>query len=329
MQRREFITLIGGAAAAWPLAARAQQPGQPRRIGFLASNAESNPEEQLLVAAFRKGLEELGWTDGHNVRIDYRFGGGDPALMPTLAKELVELRPEVIVAAATVAATAVRQQTLSIPIVFVQVPDPVSAGFVTNLARPDGNITGFTNFEFSIGGKWLEVIKECASGISRVAVVFDPANPSWVAYLRTIEAAALSFNVQLIPAGVHNAVEIETNITAFAREPNGALVILPGPVITSHHKAIIAMAARHRLPAVYPYSFMVTNGGLISYGVNVPNLYKAAASYVDRVLKGAKPADLPVQLPTKYELAINLKTAKAFGLTMPSSLLTRADEVIE
>jgi putative ABC transport system substrate-binding protein len=329
MRRREFIRLIGGAAAAWPLAARAQQPDRLRRIGFVTVNDESDPEAQLMVAAFRKGLEEFGWTDGRNIRIDYRFGGGDATLMPKLAKELVELRPDMIVAATTTAATAVRQLTLSIPIVFVQVPDPVAAGFVTNLARPDGNITGFTNFEFSIGGRWLQVIKECAPGVSRVAVVFDPANPAWAAYMRTIETAAPSFNVHLTPAGVRNAAEIETNFTAFAREPNGALVVLPSPVNTQQRETIIAMAARHRLPAVYPYCYFVTNGGLMSYGVDLPDLYKQAASYVDRLLKGAKPADLPVQLPTKFEFIINLKTAKALGLTVPSSLLATANEVIE
>jgi putative tryptophan/tyrosine transport system substrate-binding protein len=329
MRRCEFIRLIGGAAAAWPLAARAQQPDRLRRIGFVTVNDESDPEAQLMVAAFRKGLEEFGWTDGRNIRIDYRFGGGDATLMPKLAKELVELRPDMIVAATTTAATAVRQLTLSIPIVFVQVPDPVAAGFVTNLARPDGNITGFTNFEFSIGGRWLQVIKECAPGVSRVAVVFDPANPAWAAYMRTIETAAPSFNVHLTPAGVRNAAEIETNFTAFAREPNGALVVLPSPVNTQQRETIIAMAARHRLPAVYPYRYFVTNGGLMSYGVDLPDLYKQAASYVDRLLKGAKPADLPVQLPTKFEFIINLKTAKALGLTVPSSLLATANEVIE
>jgi len=329
MQRREFITLLGGGAVAWPLAGRAQQPDRLRRIGFVTVNDESDPEAQLMVAAFRKGLEEFGWTDGRNIRIDYRFGGGDATLMPKLAKELVELRPDMIVAATTTAATAVRQLTLSIPIVFVQVPDPVAAGFVTNLARPDGNITGFTNFEFSIGGRWLQVIKECAPGVSRVAVVFDPANPAWVAYMRTIETAAPSFNVHLTPAGVRDAAEIETNFTAFAREPNGALVVLPSPVNTQQRETIIAMAARHRLPAVYPYRYFVTNGGLMSYGVDLPDLYKQAASYVDRLLKGAKPADLPVQLPTKFEFIINLKTAKALGLTVPSSLLATADEVIE
>jgi putative ABC transport system substrate-binding protein len=328
MQRRQFIGLVGGAAA-WPLAARAQQASPMRRIGFLTSSAESDPEAQLWVSTFRKGLEEFGWTDGHNVRIDYRFGGGDVTPMLKLAKELLALQPDVIVASTGPAATAVRQQTLSIPIVFVQVPDPVAAGYVTNLARPDGNITGFTNFEFSIGGRWLQAIKECVSGVSRVAVVFDPANPSWAAYLRTIEAAAPTFSMRLVPAAISDAAEIETNITEFAREPNGALVVLPGPQTVVHRQTIIVAAARHRLPAIYPYRFFVTDGGLMSYGVNVPDLYKQAASYVDRLLKGAKPADLPVQLPTKFELFINLKTAKALGLTVPATLLARAEEVIE
>jgi putative ABC transport system substrate-binding protein len=329
MRRREFITLFGGAAVAWPLTARAQQSDRMRRIGYVTGNAESDPEPQLWVAAFRKGLEELGWTDGRNVRIDYRFGGGDATLVPKLAKELIELRPEVIVAATTPAATAVRQQTLSIPIVFVQVPDPVAAGFVTNLARPEGNITGFTNFEFSIGGRWLQALKECAPGVNRAAVVFDPATPSWAAYLRTIEAAAPSFSMQLTPVGVSNVAEIETNITSFAREPHGALIVLPNAVTTTHRGLTIAMAARHRLPAVYPYRYFVTNGGLMSYGVDVHGHYKQAASYVDRLLRGAKPADLPVHLPTKFELVVNLKTAKALGLDLPPSLLARADEVIE
>jgi putative ABC transport system substrate-binding protein len=327
MKRRKFIAGIG-AAAAWTLGARAQQPERMRRIGFLTPGEESDPEQQLQVAAFRNGLEEYGWIDGRNVRIDYRFGGS-ANLMPKFAKELVELRPDVIVATASSAATAARQQTLSIPIVFVQVPDPVATGYVTNLARPEGNITGFTNFEFSIGGRWLQLLKECSPGVSRIAVVFDPAIPSWAAYLRTIEAAAPSFSVQLTPVGVHDAAEIETGITTFAREPNGALVVLPGSVTVSLRGSIIAIAARHRLPAIYPYRYFVTDGGLMSYGVNVSDLHKQAASYVDRLLKGAKPADLPVVLPTKFDFVLNLKTAKALGLAIPPALLTSADEVIE
>src|SRR3984893_15677896 len=328
MQRRQFIGLVGGAAA-WPLAARAQQASPMRRIGFLTSSAESDPEAQLWVSTFRKGLEEFGWTDGHNVRIDYRFGGGDVTPMLKLAKELLALQPDVIVASTGPAATAVRQQTLSIPIVFVQVADPVAAGFVTNLARPDGNITGFTNFEFSIGGKWLQLLKDCAPSVSRIAVVFDPSNPTWAAYLRTIEAAAPSFGAQLTPASVRDAAEIEQRIAVFAREPNGALVVFPSAVTIQHRESIIAAAARHRLPAVYPYPFFTADGGLISYGVELSDLYKRAALYVDRILRGAKVAELPVQQPTRYVLAINLKTAKALGLTVPQAIQAVADEVIE
>jgi putative tryptophan/tyrosine transport system substrate-binding protein len=234
-----------------------------------------------------------------------------------------------IFAVATNSAAALRQQTLSIPIVFVQVADPVGQGFVTNLARPEGNITGFTNFEFSFGGKWLQVLRECAPGVNAVAVIFDPNLPTWAPYLRSIEAAAPTFGVRLTPAGVRDAADIEQRIAAFAREPNGALVVLPSPVTIEHRQSIIAAAARQRLPAVYPYRLFTANGGLMSYGVDVPDLYRRAASYVDRILRGAKVAELPVQQPTKYELTINLKTAKALGLMVPPTLLASADEVIE
>jgi putative ABC transport system substrate-binding protein len=329
MRRREFISLLGGATAAWPFATRAQQPDRTRRVGFLISNAETDQEARNWITAFERRFAELGWTDGRNVRIEYRFGGGDATRMPQLAKELLELRPDAVLAATMVAATAVRQQTLSIPIVFVQVADAVSAGFVTNLARPEGNITGITNFEFSIGGKWLQVIKECAPAVSSVAVIFDPANPSWAPYLRTVEAAAPTFGMQLTPAGVTNAADIERDLTTFSRKPNGAVVVFPGPVTVLHRDTIIAMAAQHRLPAVYPYRFYALSGGLVSYGIDLPESYRRAASYVDRILKGAKPADLPVELPTKFELVINLKTAKALGIAVPPTLLATADEVIE
>jgi putative ABC transport system substrate-binding protein len=327
MRRRQFITLLGGAAVAWPLGARAQQADLLPLIGFLISVAETDPEGRDWITAFRQRFADLGWIDGRNVRIEYRFGEGDATRLPRLAKELLELRPNAILAATAPAAAVVRQQTLSIPIVFVQVPDPVSAGFVTNLARPEGNITGFTNFEFSIGGKWLQVIKECAPAVNSVAVVFDPGSPAWAQYLRPIEAAAPTFGMQLTPAGVVNAAEIERDIAAFAQKPHGAIVVLPGTI--RHRGAIIAMAARHRLPAVYPYRLFPMSGGFVSYGVDLPDLYRRAASYVDRILKGAKPTDLPVQLPTKFELIINLKTAKALGLEVPPTLLARADEVIE
>jgi putative tryptophan/tyrosine transport system substrate-binding protein len=329
MKRREFITLLGGAAATWPLAARAQQPERMRRIGLLSVFAESDPEGQALIRELMQGLQELGWVNGRNARIDFRFGGADAAHISTLATELIELHPDVVLAAGALAATALRQQTLSIPIVFVQVVDPVSAGFVTNLARPEGNITGFTNFEFSIGGKWLQLLKECAPSVDRIAVVFDPANPTWPAYLRTIEAAAPSFGVRLIPAGVRDAAEITQRVATFARDPNGALVVLPSPVTIRHREAIIVAAARHRLPTIYPYRFFAVDGGLMSYASDVLDSYRRAASYVDRILRGAKVAELPVQQPIKYELTINVKTVKTLGLTVPDTVLSRADEVIE
>jgi ABC-type uncharacterized transport system substrate-binding protein len=329
MRRREFITLIGGAAAAWPRAARAQQSERMQRIGFLSGVPESDPEIQSWARGFVQRLEELGWVNGRNLRIDTRFGDTDATRLSRLATELVELGPHVILASGGPAAIAVRQHTLSIPIVFVQVADPVSAGFVTNLARPEGNITGFTNFEFSVGGKWLQLLKECAPSTDRIAVVFDPANPTWAAFLRTIEAAAPSFGLRLIPAGVRNADEIIERIAAFARNPNGALVVLPSSLAIQHRQSIIDVAAMHRLPAVYPFRLFAVDGGLMSYGIRSLDLYIGAASYVDRILRGAKVAELPIQLPTKYELVINLKAATIAGLTIPPTLLVQANEVIE
>jgi putative tryptophan/tyrosine transport system substrate-binding protein len=329
MRRREFITLLGGAAVAWPVAARGQQPGAMPRIGLLSVFAESDPEGQALIRELIQRLQELGWVNGRNVQIDFRFSDADATPTSILATELIELRPDVVLAAGALAATALRQQTLSIPIVFVQVVDPVSTGFVTNLARPEGNITGFTNFEFSVGGKWLQLLKECAPSVDRIAVVFDPANPTWAAYLRTIEAAAPSFGVRLIPAGVRDAAEITQRLATFARDPNGALVVLPSPVTVRHRETIIVAAAQHRLPTIYPYRFFTVDGGLMSYSSDVLDQYRRAASYVDRILRGAKVAELPVQQPIKYELTINVKTVKTLGLTIPDSLLARADEVIE
>jgi putative ABC transport system substrate-binding protein len=328
MKRREFIAVLGGAVAAWPLAGRAQQPGGMPHVGFLSVLAESDPEGQAWIRELMQRLQELGWVNGRNVRIDFRFGG-DAARLSTLATELIELRPDMIFAVAPGAAVALRQQTLSIPIVFVGVSDPVGLGFVTNLARPEGNITGFSSFEFSIGGKWLQVLRECVPGVSAVAVVFDPDLSTWAPYLRSIEAAAPTFGIRLTPALVRDAADIEQRTAAFAREPNGALVVLPGPVTIQHRQLIIAAAAQQRLPAVYPFRYFTANGGLMSYGVDVPDLYRRAASYVDRILRGAKVAELPVQQATKFELVINLKTAKALGLEVPSALLARADEVIE
>jgi putative ABC transport system substrate-binding protein len=327
--RRDFLTLLGSAAAAWPLASRAQPDVRVRRIGFLTAITESDPEIQSWVNAFVQRLEELGWVNGRNVRIDFRFGDADAERLSRLALELVELSPDVIFAIGGPATAAVRQFTLSIPIVFGQVVDPVAAGFVTNLARPEGNITGFTNFEFLIGEKWLQLLKECAPSTDRIAVVFDPANPTWAAYLRTIEAAAPSFGLRLIPTGVRNVAEITERFAAFSRDPNGAIVVLPSPVTVQYRESIIGAAAGQRLPAMYPYRFFTVDGGFMSYGVRLLDLYRGATSYVDRILRGAKVAELPIQLPTKYELVINLKTAKALGLTVLQTLVARADEVIE
>jgi len=328
MRRREFIKLVGGAAAIWPLAARAQQGDGVRRVGALSTFAESDPEVQGWIRELVQRLQELGWTNGPNVQVDLRFSNA-ATRTSMLATELIELRPDVVLAAGALAATALREQTLSVPIVFTHVVDPVSSGFVTNLARPEGNITGFTNFEFTVGGKWLQLLKDCAPSVDRIAVVFDPANPTWGAYLRTIEAAAPSFGVRLIPASVRDAAEITQRVATFARDPNGALVVLPGPVTIRHREAIIVAAARHRLPTIYPYRFFTIDGGLMSYGSDVLDSYRRAASYIDRILRGTKVAELPVQQPTKYELTINVKTAKTLGLTVPDTVLGCADEVIE
>jgi putative ABC transport system substrate-binding protein len=329
MRRRNFIAGLASTTAAWPLAARAQQPERVRRIGFLSPTAENDLEVQTWVGEFTQRLQELGWTDGRNVRIDFRFGRADAMRLSTLATELVEEHPDVIIAIGSPSAAALRQQSLSLPIVFVQVVDPVSVGFVTNLARPEGNITGFTNFEFSVGGKWLQLLKQCAPTISRIAVVFDPANPSWTIFLRSIESAAPSFGVQLTPAGVRDPAEIKQRVAAFAREPNGAVVVFPSPVANQYRESIITAAAEQRLPATYPYRFYTVDGGLMSYGASLLEFYRGAASYVDRILKGAKVAELPVQQPTKYDLVINLKTAKSLGLTIPPGVMAIADEVIE
>jgi putative tryptophan/tyrosine transport system substrate-binding protein len=271
----------------------------------------------------------LGWSNGHNVRVDFRFAQADDTRLPSLAGELIDLNPDVVVALGSPAATALRLRSLSLPIVFVQIPDAVSAGFVTNLARPEGNITGFTNFEVSIGGKWLQLLKQCVPAITAAAVVFDPNNPTWGLYLRSIEAAAPTFGVKLTPVGVRDASEIDTRIGGFAREPNSALIVLPSPVTIQYRGAVIAAAAQQHLPAIYPYRFFAASGGLMAYGVDILETYKGAASYVDRILKGAKIAELPVQQPAKFNLVINLRTAKALGLAIPASIQSLADETIE
>jgi len=328
MNRREFITLLGGAAAAWPLAARAQQGERTRRIGFLTTLSENDPEVKGWLTAFQAEMQKLGWTLGRNFSIESRWPGSKQRLRSSAA-ELVKIAPDLIFAAATPALAALHRESRSLPIVFVQVSDPVKLGFVGSLARPGGNITGFTTFEYPVGGKWLELLKDAAPGRSRVAVLHDPDNPSQVAYLQGLEAAAPTFGVQLTRADVRNAADIERAINDFAQQPNGALVVAPTAVTILHRDLIIALAAQHRLPAVYPYRYFADNGGFISYGVDLAEQYRQAAGYVDRILRGAKPGDLPIQLSSKFELVVNLKTAKALGLTIPEPFLQRADEVIE
>jgi ABC-type uncharacterized transport system, periplasmic component len=334
VKRREFITLLGGAAASshlWPLAALAQQPDREKRIGVLMPFAATDPALNLAVAAFVRQLQELGWVEGRNLRIDYRWAAGDANRMQVLAKELVELQPHVIFARSTPVTAALLKQTRTIPIVFAVVSDPVGDHFVESLARPGGNVTGFTNVESSLTGKWLELLKEIAPSIKRVAFIFDPklAPGGGSYYTRLIESAAPSFAVAPIAIPVHDAVEIEHAISEFVREPNGGLLVLPDGTTNLHRGLIIALAARHRVPAIHAFRDNVVDGGLISYGLDVVDQFRRAAGYVDRILKGAKPADLPVQLPTKFELIINLKTAKALGLDVSSQLQQRADELIE
>jgi putative tryptophan/tyrosine transport system substrate-binding protein len=330
MRRREFISLLGGAAVAWPLAARAQQAERVRRVGVLMPFAESDPQSQARVTAFQQGLQELGWTANRNIQFEYRFAGPDPVSMRTHAVTLVALRPDVILASSPQVLAALQHETRTIPIVFVNVADPVGANLVQSLARPGGNMTGFTNFEFAIVGKWLELLKETAPSVTRVAVLLAPEHVTNAALLHSIEAVAPSFGIHLTPAPVRDVVEIERAINAFARESHGGLIVLPSPVtIGIPSKEIISLAVRLRLPAVYPFSYLVINGGLMSYGVDDNDQWRRTASYVDRILRGAKPADLPVQAPTKFELVINLKTAKAMGLDIPATILGHADEVIE
>jgi putative tryptophan/tyrosine transport system substrate-binding protein len=328
MRRRAFIVGLG--AAAWPLAAWAQQqPDRMRRIGVLATTAEGDREVRALITAFATQLRDLGWTEGKNVRIDYRWPGGDTTRNGPLAKELVELKPDVLFATNNTAAVVMRQYTLAIPIVFVQVGDAVAAGLVTNLARPEGNITGFDTFEYSIGGKWIEALRDVAPGLRRVAAFFDPGSAPWPLYVRAIEAAARPLGVQVIPSPVQTDTEIERAFAALATEPDGGVILVPTASVVSRRETIIALAAKHRLAAMYPYRFFAAEGGLMSYGSDLGVQYRQAASYVDRILKGAKPADLPVQQPTRFEFVLNLKTAKALGLTVPNTLLATADEVIQ
>jgi putative tryptophan/tyrosine transport system substrate-binding protein len=326
--RREFITLLGGAAA-WPVAARAQQGERMRRIGVLMPFAEDNPVGQARLAAFRQGLLQLGWADGRNVRIDSRWGAGDASLTRTYARELVALAPDVVMAVSSGAVAPLREVTRTVPIVFAVVADPLGAGYVENLAQPGGNVTGFLGYEYTLSGKWLELLKEIAPRVTRAAVLRDSAVAAGPAQFAVIQAVAPSLGVELRPADMRNAGEIERAITAFAGSSNGGLIVTGSPSATIHRNLIITLAARHQLPAVYYDRFYVTGGGLISYGADYLDECRRAAGYVDRILKGEKPSDLPVQAPTKYELVINLKTAKTLGLDVPATLLARADEVIE
>ena len=328
MRRRSFLAALSGAAA-MPLVAQAQQDGRMRRIGVLVNLAADDAEAQPRLAAFAQGLQELGWSIGRNVQIDYRWGAGDTDRYRKYAGELVALAPDIIVASNTSTVRALQRATRTIPIVFTSSVDPVGGGIVESLARPGGNVTGFAAFEFGMSGKWLELLKEMAPGVTRVAVLRDSATTGGTGQFGALRAVAPQFGMEVGPVDLHDAGEIERVLTEFARKPNGGLVVVSGALAGVHRNLIIKLAATHRLPAVYPFRFFVGEGGLMSYGTDRIEPWRRGAAYVDRILKGEKPADLPVQAPTKYELVINLKTAKALGLEIPPTLLARADEVIE
>jgi putative ABC transport system substrate-binding protein len=330
MRRREFITLLGvSAAASWPITARAQQGERMRRIGVLMNASSDDADGQARIVAFVQALQELGWTDRRNARIDVRWGGGDAERYHRYAVELVALEPDVILAPTGGVVATLQRTTRTVPIVFTSVIDPVGAGFVANLARPGGNMTGFAAFEYSLSGKWLALLKEIAPDIRRAAVLRDPAIASGIGQLAAIQAVAPSLGVELTPLDLRRANELEHAVAEFARVPNGGVIVTAGPAANVHREQINTLMVRHRLPTVYPFRYYVESGGLVGYGPDIIGEYRPAAAYVDRILKGEKPADLPVQTPTKYELVINLKTAKALGLEVPPSLLARADEVIE
>jgi putative tryptophan/tyrosine transport system substrate-binding protein len=326
--RRELITALGGAALAWPLAATAQQGERVRRVGLLQGLAADDPVAQANNAAFLQGLQQLGWTDGRNVRIDIRWGAGNIADIRKYAAELVALSPDVILGVSA-SVGPLLQATRDVPIVFVIVPDPVSSGFVDSLSRPGGNATGYLMFEYSLCGKWLELLKEIAPSVTRAAVLRDPRDPAGIGQYAVIQSVAPSASVDVSPINIGDAAEIERAVTAFARSANGGLIVTTSTSSVVHRDLIIKVAAEHGLPAVYNERFYVAAGGLISYGPDFRDQFRRAAGYVDRILKGEKPADLPVQAPTKYDLVINLKTAKALGVAVPPSILARADEVIE
>jgi putative ABC transport system substrate-binding protein len=330
IRRRNFITLLGGAAVAWPLAARAQQGGRTRRIGVLMSGVENDPVLKTFVSAFTQALAGLGWTDGRNARLDLRWHGGDTNRIRAFAQELVALQPDTIVTDSTPATAALQRETRTIPILFVSVTDPVVSGIVPRLNQPGGNVTGFASLEASLGGKWLELLSEIAPGLKQAAIMFNPDFAVTVSvYMPSFETAARSLKLVSITEHVHSDVEMETAITALGREPRGGLVVVPDLFTAAHRALIISVAARHNVPAVYPDSPYARDGGLLSYGVDRVDLFRRAASYVDRILRGEKPGDLPVQFPTKFEMIVNRKTATALGLAIPPSILLRADEVIE
>jgi putative tryptophan/tyrosine transport system substrate-binding protein len=328
MRRREFISFLASAAAALPRTARAQQGELPRRVGILLPYFDGDAEGKAVVAAFQRGLQDLGWTEGRNIRFDIRWAGGDPDKARTFAKELVAMKPDVIVPSSNLVTTIMQQETRSIPIVFILVGDPVGSGYVASMAQPGSNLTGFAVLENAIGGKWVELLLEVAPAVSRVGFMLHPETPANIGLLRSAETAAPSA-IKLIALGVHNTAEIERAVTEFAAEANGGLIVAPHAITFANRDAIVDLAARLRLPAVYAFRNFAASGGLISYGTNPLLVWRDGASYVDRVLKGAKPAELPAQFPTKYELVVNLKTARTLGLTVSPMMLGRADDVIE
>ena len=329
MRRREFIRLLGGAAVAWPLTVRAQQAGQVRRVGVLMPESESAPESKARVAAFHARLQELGWTPGRNLQIDYRWGMGDIERTRTLAVDLVNSAPDALLAVATPSLVAIQKATRTIPIVFVAISEPVANGFVTSLARPGGNATGFTNLEPGFSAKWLELLKGIAPRVSRVALMFNPTTAVIDLFFRSAEAAAPQFAVKTVKSQVHSVEEIEAAMMSLGGDGSDGLIFPPDIFTVQHSKPIVELTNRYRLPAVYPFRLFAADGGLASYGIDVPDLCRQAAGYIDRILKGERPADLPVQQPTKFQLVVNLKTAKALGLDVPAKLLATADEVIE
>jgi ABC-type uncharacterized transport system substrate-binding protein len=331
MKRREFISLIGGAAAAWPLAARAQEPGRVRRVGVLFAFFESDPESQARIAAFQQELESLGWRDGHNIQIDYRWANGDAERFRAFAAELVAARPDVLLGHASPGAEALARATRTTPIIFAVVSDPVGSGLAASLSEPGRNATGFTNFATSTGAKWVEFLKALSPRLARVALLFNPATAPGrgSTYLQSVEAAAESFGIDSTHATVSNAAQIEDAIATLSRRPNSALIVMPDVFLTNNRELITALATRHALPAIYPFRYFAEGGGLISYGIDLSDIFRRAAGYVDKVLRGTVPSSLPIQHPDKFELVINLKTARALGVEVPRILLARADKVIE